>query len=157
VAVAAANDGLFGRLCKAIGRLDLGSDERYATNEARVRNRAVLIAELEPVFLERSSEDWLSELLAAGVPAGKIRTVGDALRAAADAGLPATARVTHPTAGSIELVNAPFSFAGAPVGTADAPPLLGQHTAEVLAEIGVDEERLAALEERGVIVRAGAA
>jgi crotonobetainyl-CoA:carnitine CoA-transferase CaiB-like acyl-CoA transferase len=157
VAVAAANDGLFGRLCKAIGRPDLGGEERYATNEARVRNRDALIMDLESVFLERTSEEWLSMLLAAGVPAGKIRNVGDALRAAAGAGLAPTSRVTHPTAGTIDLVNPPFSFAGTSVGAASAPPLLGQHTAEVLAELGVDEERLAALEGRGVIARPVAA
>jgi len=91
------------------------------------------------------------------VPAGKIRTVGDALQAAADAGHPATSRVSHPTAGALELVNPPFSFEGAPPGTMAAPPLLGQHTVEVLAELGLDEERVAELERRGVIARPGAA
>jgi crotonobetainyl-CoA:carnitine CoA-transferase CaiB-like acyl-CoA transferase len=157
VAVAAANDGLYGRLCEAIGRPDLADDERYATNEERVRNRDRLVADLDSVFNERSSDEWLSVLLATGVPAGKIRTVGDALQAAAAAGNAATSRVTHPTAGTLELVNSPFSFANAPVRAAEAPPLLGQHTVEVLAELGLDEERLAELERRGVIARPGAA
>ncbi len=157
VALAAANDGLYERLCTAVGRPLLAADERYATNEARVRNRDALVADLEPVFLERSSDEWLSALLAAGVPAGKIRTVGDALQAAADAGHhPATSRVSHPTAGVLELVNPPFSFERASLGAMSAPPLLGQHTVEVLVELGLDEERLAALERRGVIARPGA-
>jgi crotonobetainyl-CoA:carnitine CoA-transferase CaiB-like acyl-CoA transferase len=122
IAVAAANDGLYSKLCSAIGRSDLAVDERYATNEARVLNREALIAELQIVFADRSTEDWEHLLLAAGVPAGKIR-------------------------------GAPFELANAPVGASTPPPLLGQHTAEVLGELGVDERRLAALERRGVITR----
>jgi crotonobetainyl-CoA:carnitine CoA-transferase CaiB-like acyl-CoA transferase len=150
VAVAAANDGLYSRLCSAIGRPDLATDERYATNEARVLNRELLIAELQAVFAGRSTEDWEELLLAAGVPVGKIRSVSEALRT----GEARTRRLEHVTAGTIELVGPPFEFANAPVGASTPPPLLGQHTAEVLAELGVDEGRQAALERRGVITRA---
>ncbi len=153
IAVAAANDGLYKRLCSAIGRPDLAADERYATNEARVRNRAALVTELESVFAARSTEEWVELLLAAGVPAGKIRGVGEALRAAETA----TTSVSHPTAGRLELVAAPFLLLRAGVNPPSPPPLLGEHTAEVLADLGVGEERLAELEERGVIGRAGAA
>ncbi|MDP9304285.1 MAG: CoA transferase, partial [Actinomycetota bacterium] len=152
IAVAAANDGLYARLCAAIGRPDLSADERYATNEARVLNREPLIAELEAVFAGRSAEDWHVLLLAAGVPAGKIRGVGEALRA----GQARTRRVDHPTAGAVELVGPPFELKSATLGALTAPPLLGQHTAEVLEELGVDDERLASLEERGVIARSAA-
>jgi crotonobetainyl-CoA:carnitine CoA-transferase CaiB-like acyl-CoA transferase len=153
IAVAAANDGLFVRLCDALGRKELPEDDRYATNAARVRNREALVTELAAVFEARAADEWLELLLAAGVPAGKIRGVGDALRAAA----PATTRVEHPTVGSLDLVAAPFKLATAGVRPAAPPPLLGQHTAEVLAELGVGEERQAELEQRGVIARAGAA
>jgi crotonobetainyl-CoA:carnitine CoA-transferase CaiB-like acyl-CoA transferase len=153
VAVAAANDGLYARLCAAIERPDLAADERFATNAARVRNRDALVAELEPVFAGRTTEEWVELLLAAGVPAGKIRGVGEALRAAGTA----TTRVSHPTAGMLELVAAPFSLLRAGVREPEPPPLLGQHTEDVLAELGVSEERQAELEQSGVIVRAGAA
>jgi crotonobetainyl-CoA:carnitine CoA-transferase CaiB-like acyl-CoA transferase len=153
VAVAAANDGLYARLCAAIERPDLASDERYATNEARVRNRAALVAELAEVFAQRSTDEWVELLLAAGIPAGKIRGVGEALRAAETA----TTTVSHPTAGRLELVAPPFSLLRAGVREPGPPPLLGEHTAEVLAELGVSEERQAELEDRGVIARAGAA
>jgi crotonobetainyl-CoA:carnitine CoA-transferase CaiB-like acyl-CoA transferase len=149
IAVAAANDGLYSKLCSAIGRSDLAVDERYATNEARVLNREALIAELQIVFADRSTEDWEHLLLAAGVPAGKIRGVSEAMRA----GQARTRRLDHVTAGTLELVGAPFELANAPVGASTPPPLLGQHTAEVLGELGVDERRLAALERRGVITR----
>ena len=152
IAVAAANDGLYTKLCEAIERTDLAGDERYATNEARVLNRETLIAELQAVFAARSTADWERLLLVAGVPAGKIRGVGEALRTA-----PArTRRMGHPTAGSIELVGPPFELNSAALGPSAPPPLLGQHTDEVLRELGVDDERLASLEERGVIARSAA-
>jgi crotonobetainyl-CoA:carnitine CoA-transferase CaiB-like acyl-CoA transferase len=152
IAVAAANDGLYTRLCQAIDRPDLAADERYATNAARVLNREPLIGELQAVFTARSTDDWERLLLAAGVPAGKIRGVGEALRTA-----PArTRRVDHPTAGAIELVGPPFKLNSAALGPSTPPPLLGQHTDEVLRELGVDDERLASLEERGVIARSAA-
>ena len=153
LAVAAANDGLFVRLCETIDRSDLAADERYATNDARVRNRKTLVAELDEVFASRTTDEWLAVLLAAGVPSGEIRGVHSALQLAGDA----TTDVKHPTAGTLPLVNAPFSFAYATLSEPQPPPLLGEHTAEVLAEVGVDEERLAALERRGVIVRPNAA
>jgi crotonobetainyl-CoA:carnitine CoA-transferase CaiB-like acyl-CoA transferase len=152
IVVAAANDGLYARLCTAIGRPDLAADARYATNEARVLNREPLIAELQAVFAGRGTEDWEGLLLAAGVPAGKIRGVGEALRA----GQARTRGVDHPTAGTVELVGPPFELESATLGALAPPPLLGQHTAEVLRELGVDDERLASLEERGVIARSAA-
>jgi crotonobetainyl-CoA:carnitine CoA-transferase CaiB-like acyl-CoA transferase len=152
IAVAAANDGLYARLCKAIERADLADDENYSTNEARVLNREQLIAELEEVFAGRSTDDWERLLLAAGVPAGRIRGVGAALRT----GQARTRRVDHPTAGAVELVGPPFELDSATLGAVAPPPLLGQHTAEVLRELGVDDERLASLEKRGVIARSPA-
>jgi crotonobetainyl-CoA:carnitine CoA-transferase CaiB-like acyl-CoA transferase len=152
IAVAAANDGLYTRLCTAIERADLAGDERYATNDARVLNRETLIPELQAMFATRSTDDWERLLLAAGVPVGKIRGVGEALRTA-----PArTQRVDHPTAGPIELVGPPFELNSTELGPSQPPPLLGQHTAEVLRELGVDDERLASLEGRGVIARSPA-
>jgi crotonobetainyl-CoA:carnitine CoA-transferase CaiB-like acyl-CoA transferase len=152
IAVAAANDGLYSKLCLAIGRPDLSVDGRYATNELRVLNREPLIAELQAVFAGRAAEEWEGLLLASGVPAGTIRGVGEALRA----GQARTRLVDHPTAGPVELVGPPFEFESALLGASTPPPLLGQHTAEVLAELGVDDERLASLEERGVIARSAA-
>ena len=152
IAVAAANDGLYARLCAALERPDLAADERYATNEARVLNRETLIGELQAVFADRPTDDWERLLLAAGVPAGKIRRVGEALRA----GPAKTRRVDHPTAGAVELVGPPFELKSALLGGSTPPPLLGQHTAEVLRELGVDDDRLDSLEERGVIARSAA-
>jgi len=147
IAVAAANDGLFRRLCEALGRPGIADDPRFATNAARVRHRSALLAELEPVFESRTADEWLEQLLAAGVPVGKIRGVREALRTSG-----ATTTVSHPTAGDLELVAPPFSLLDAAVRPPAPPPLLGEHTAAVLAELGVSEERLAELERQGVIL-----
>ena len=150
ITVAAANDGLYRRLCEALDRTELAADERFATNAARVRNREELLPVLRKIFLTRPSDDWVVALEAAGVPVGKIRGVLEALRAAA----PATVQVTHPSAGELELVAPPFAFEFAGLRRAGPPPLLGQHTREVLTEIGIDEQRLAGLVERGVVATA---
>jgi crotonobetainyl-CoA:carnitine CoA-transferase CaiB-like acyl-CoA transferase len=154
IAVAAANDGLFRRLCDALGRPDLAADPRFATNPERVRNRAALVAVLESAFAQRSSDDWLRALDEAGVPAGKVRGVLEAIRGAAGLGRPVTTTVEHPTAGSLELIDSPLRFEVA-LRAPQAPPLLGEHTAAVLGELGYGEAEIGELERRGVVATAG--
>jgi crotonobetainyl-CoA:carnitine CoA-transferase CaiB-like acyl-CoA transferase len=147
VAVAAANDGLFRRMCEAIGRSELADE--YPTNASRVEGREDLIAELAAVFATRTADEWADVLDAAGVPAGKIRGVLDAIEAATEAGRDPRVTVDHPTIGALELIGSPIRTEGMPAPS--APPLLGQHTAEVLAELGVDAAEMDALTGRGAI------
>jgi crotonobetainyl-CoA:carnitine CoA-transferase CaiB-like acyl-CoA transferase len=148
IAIAAANDGLFRALCGAIGLDELPADDRFATNAGRVENRAELIPLLQERLRARPAEEWLSALDAVGVPVGKVRTVPEALEAAAAAGRPATQSAVHPTAGELDLVASPI---WGPTAPTSAPPLLGQHTAEVLEELGRSREEIDALAGRGVV------
>jgi crotonobetainyl-CoA:carnitine CoA-transferase CaiB-like acyl-CoA transferase len=142
VAVAGGNDALYLRLCEALGRPDLAEDERFGTNSGRVAHREKLVGELSAVFATRQADEWVARLTAAGVPAGKVRGVLEALTERG------TAAVEHPTIGALPLVPSPFGLAAEP------PPLLGQHTREVLAEAGYDEEDVADLEAAGVAATA---
>jgi crotonobetainyl-CoA:carnitine CoA-transferase CaiB-like acyl-CoA transferase len=150
IAVAAANDGLFRAMCRTLGLDELADDERFSTNAARVENRRALIPLLQDRLRERTAEDWVEGLDAAGVPVGKVRTVPEALAAAAEAGLPATLGVDHPSAGPLELVASPI-WGATDRESATPPPLLGEHTADVLHELGHDRASIAELAERGVV------
>ncbi|WP_049567609.1 CaiB/BaiF CoA-transferase family protein [Nocardiopsis sp. SBT366] len=150
VVIAAGNDALYQRLCAAIDRPDLGRDPRYATNPERVAHRDELVAELSATLRERPAEHWMGVLVGAGVPAGRVRGVLDALRTADANGDDVLRTVEHPTAGPLEQVRAGFRMEHTPVPMT-APPLLGQHSERVLAELGLTPDRIAALLASGAV------
>jgi crotonobetainyl-CoA:carnitine CoA-transferase CaiB-like acyl-CoA transferase len=131
--LAAGNDRLFARTCEVLRRPELALDERYATNGARVRNRDDLVAELQARFATRPADEWLSALEAAGVPCAPVRTVDEVF--ASPEGAAAVQDVDDPVRGLLKLVSSPFRVDGATPTVRLPPPLLGQHTDEVLGAL----------------------
>lgn len=133
--LAVGNDGQWRRFCKAVQRPDLLADERWATNDERVRNRETLVPLLEAMFRERSVEEWLRLLKEAEVPAGPVNTVDQALASPQAAARNMVQEVEHPLIGPLKMVASPLHLQATPPTIRRPPPLLGQHTAEVLQEL----------------------
>ena len=126
VVVACGNDRLYQGLCRLLGRDDLASDPRFATNPQRVRNRQELVPALQEEFLQHDTGDWLPELRAAGIPCGPINSVSQVF---SDPQIQARGFVwecEHPTAGTIRLSGSPIHLSETPTRLYKAPPLLGE-------------------------------
>ena len=123
--LAAGNDRLFARTCEVIGRPDWASDERFATNEARVANRDVLIPLLQERFSSQTAATWLTKLEAASVPCSPIRTMADVFSSPEGAAL--VEDVPDAVRGMLRLVANPIRFDGVAPPTRTPPPLLGEH------------------------------
>ncbi len=151
VIVAVGNDRQFARLCELLGEPALAQDARYATNAARVRHRDALVPLLQERLRTRPRRDWLALLEAAGIPCGPVNDIADVF---ADPQVRARGMVTevaHPHAPALPLVGSPIKLSATPVRDGRAPPLLGQHTDEVLREAGYADAEIAALRERSAI------
>jgi crotonobetainyl-CoA:carnitine CoA-transferase CaiB-like acyl-CoA transferase len=151
IMVAAANDRLFEKFVDALGSPELVSDERFKTNPLRVANRDVLRAILRPLLALRSAQDWYEILSARNVPCSPVRTVADLLADDQLSALGLMSESVHPDLGPIRLVGAPMRRDNVRSARNLAPPNLGQHTDEVLAELGIDEDRILALRRVGTV------
>lgn len=152
VILAVGNDGQFAKFCQVAGQPEIAADPRFARNQDRVRNRGVLVPLLEAIMKTRTKAQWLPALEAAKVPCGAINNLAEVF---ADPQVRERGMVhtwQHPLAGTLDLVASPIKLSGTPVRTDLPPPLLGEHTQEVLTEVlGWDDERIAALRELEVI------
>ena len=152
IILAVGNDGQFAKFCDVAGRPDLARDARFVRNQDRVRHRGVLVPMLEEVLRGRGKADWLSALEAAKVPCGAINNLAEVF---ADPHVTGRGMVTtweHPLRDDLRLVSSPMKLEATPVRTDLPPPLLGQHTDEVLAGVlGWDADRIATAREQGVI------
>ncbi|MEZ0307084.1 MAG: CaiB/BaiF CoA transferase family protein [Ramlibacter sp.] len=152
VIIAVGNDSQFAKFCQVAGRPDLASDPRFTKNQDRVRNRGVLVPLLATLMLTRPKARWLADLETAKVPCGAINNLAEVF---ADPQVSERGMVTsweHPLQPALRLVSSPMKLSATPVRTDLPPPLLGQHTAEVLRDvIGCSEEQLATLRKDKVI------
>jgi len=148
------NDGQFARFCMAVGEAQRARDERFATNTARVHHRGELLAWMQPLLRSRTSAQWITLLQDKAVPCGPITTIAQAfddpqvrarglkvdLPREADDGIACIATVASP----LRLSDTPVRYHG-------APPALGQHTEEVLMEMGMSKTEIAALRTAGTV------
>jgi crotonobetainyl-CoA:carnitine CoA-transferase CaiB-like acyl-CoA transferase len=150
--LAVGNEVQFRTCVDVLGCPQLADDPRYMTNAARIENRRSLIDILAGKFVAQDTEHWLSELTARGVPVGPINSIADIFSAQYATERQLVRQLEHPLAGTVATVANPVRFSATPVQYRYSPPLLGQHTAEILAnDLHYSQEEIAALSRDGAI------
>jgi crotonobetainyl-CoA:carnitine CoA-transferase CaiB-like acyl-CoA transferase len=152
VILGVGNDALWRAFCAAAGQAALFSDPSFETNALRVRHYDALRARLAPVVRARPVAEWLALLEGAGVPCGRVRTVAEAIDSEQVEARGLLLEVAHPRLGAGRYLGSPIHLSDAGRGSRRPPPLLGEHTQEVLAErLGLTVEEVEALRRQGVV------
>jgi crotonobetainyl-CoA:carnitine CoA-transferase CaiB-like acyl-CoA transferase len=152
VILACGNDNLFRKFCEVADCRHLAADPRFATNNRRVENRAELDAILGDVFAKRTTREWVEALEAAGVPNGPINTLEQVFAEPQAIARGLRLELPHPVAGSVSLVRSPMRFSATAIEHERPPPVLGEHTDEVLRGVlGMSEPEIAKLRAAGVV------
>jgi len=152
VILACGNDNLFRKFCEVGDCQHLVSDPRFATNGKRVENRAALTALLNEIFLRRTTRDWVAALEAAGVPNGPINTLEQVFQEPQAVARGLRLEMAHPLAGKISLIRSPMRFSETPIEHKLPPPLLGEHTEDILrGMLGRSDEEIARLRSDGAV------
>jgi crotonobetainyl-CoA:carnitine CoA-transferase CaiB-like acyl-CoA transferase len=151
IAVAVGSERQWPRFCDALGVPELAADPRFATNTARVRHRDALRELLLRRFTTRPSSAWLESLTAAEVPCGPVRDMAEVFSDPQVLAREMVARVEHPSAGELRLTGIPFKLAATPGTIRRPPPLLGQHTDELLTELGYTAPEIERLRATGSV------
>jgi crotonobetainyl-CoA:carnitine CoA-transferase CaiB-like acyl-CoA transferase len=148
----AASEAIWKRLCPALGRGELADDPLFSKNADRVENRKELIALLEKIFLTRTTMEWVTVLTAADVPCAPVQTIDQVFAAPQVLHRNMLLEVDHPTAGTVKLAGIPVKFSATPASVRLPPPLLGQHSADVLSSwLGMSIEEIEQLKRKNVL------
>ena len=151
IVLVVGNDGQFAKLCEAMARPDLARDARFSTNAARVVHRDELLTLIRSEFARNDRAHWIGRLAGAGVPCAPINNVRETLHDEQIEQRRMLRDLPHPLAGTVPQVVSPMRFTEVPLQYDRPPPILGQHSDEILREIGMDDDGIRALRGRGVV------
>lgn len=149
--LAIGNNRLWQQFCAAAGNPDLATQPGCATSADRVVNRDAVISIIAGIMRERTTAEWMRVLEEAGIPAGPINTVAQALDDPHVQAREMIVTLDHPTAGSVSVTGVPAKFSETPGTIRTAPPLLGEHTDEILRSLGYAESRISELRKQGIV------
>ena len=149
--IGCANQGLWERMCTAIGQEGMLKDPRYTDNTDRVEHRSECVGELNAVFATNTTDHWVDLIVEAGVPCGPINTVSDVVSNPQVLARNMIAEVNHPKVPNLKFPGSPLKLTDSPATIRRVPPSLGQHNEEILIEAGYPADIIADLKERGVL------
>jgi crotonobetainyl-CoA:carnitine CoA-transferase CaiB-like acyl-CoA transferase len=155
VIVAAFTQRMWQGVCRAIEKPEWEADERFCSSNLRAANRAILIPMLAEVFATATVDEWVTRLSAHGVPCTSVNSIDKVVVDEQVAARDMIVEIEHPTAGKIRMAGLPVKLSANPGSIRRHAPLLGEHSAEVLGELGLSEERIRALLEKGIIGTSG--
>jgi crotonobetainyl-CoA:carnitine CoA-transferase CaiB-like acyl-CoA transferase len=151
IVLVVGNDSQFQKLCAVLGQPGLASDERFATNPARVRNQTILVPLIEEALARETRSYWVDLLSDAGVPSGPINSIPEVFEDPQVKERQMLRYLPHPAGTQVPQVVSPFRFTNAPLEYTVPPPTLGQHSEEVLQMLGIDKTQIDALRKRGIV------
>ncbi len=149
--IAVGNDQLWERFCKAVGLENVMNDPKFATNAKRVENREEIVKIISDLIVTKDGEEWLKIITDAGVPCGPIYTVDKVFADPQVLHREMVKELDHPKAGKVKVTGIPIKLSDTPGEVETAPPVLGQHTQEILAELGYSDKDLEKLKQEKVI------